>query len=149
MKEQLLRDPSIEPTSKNIAEALGPAHNAYIKFIEELEKLDIHVNWRYYNDGKSWLGKALYKWVTARGAQKEATIFWLSIWDGFFKVAFYIPEKVRAYALGLPLSDEITNMIEDAKQMGKLKFFPLVFDLDSDRQLDEIYIIADFKKQLK
>jgi len=42
-----------------------------------------------------------------RGGQKEVTAFWLSIWDGFFKTTFYIPEKARSEALNLPLDDDL------------------------------------------
>ena len=145
----LLRNPDIEPTSEIIAEALGEANGAYIKFIEGLQNHDIEVNWRYYADGKAWLGKGLYKWMTIRGTQKETTAFWLSIWDGFFEVTIYISEKSRADALSLPLNDEIIKMIENGKQLGKLKFFPVIFDLRSDELLDAIYILADFRKKIK
>ena len=37
-KEQLLRNPDIEPSSGVIAKALGEANNAYIKFINELKE---------------------------------------------------------------------------------------------------------------
>jgi hypothetical protein len=146
---QLLRDADIEPTSEIIAEGLGAANAAYLKFIDELKHHDIQVDWRFYNDGKAWLGKALYKWTTARGTQKEMTAFWLSIWDGFFRVSLFIPEKVRAEALALKLSGETKNMIADSKQMGKLKFFPLVFDLRTDDLFDDIYTLADFRITIK
>jgi hypothetical protein len=147
--QQLLRDSSIEPTKEVIAEGLGAANGAYTKFIEGLENYDIQMNWRYYNDGKAWLGKGLYKWTTIRGTQKETTAFWLSIWEGFFKISLFIPEKVRADALNLMLTDEIKEMIANSKQMGKLKFFPLIFDLSSDELFNEIYTLVNFRKALK
>jgi chitinase len=51
-KEQLLINPDIQPSSDVIAKALGESNNAYIKFINELTSHDIHLEWRYYNDGK-------------------------------------------------------------------------------------------------
>ena len=83
------------------------------------------------------------------GRTKEVTAFWLSMWDGFFKITIYIPEKSRAEALNLPLCDCIHNMISEAKQMGKLKFFPLIFDINSDELFDDIYTLANFRKMLK
>jgi len=148
-EQQLLRDPGVEPTNETIAEGLGASYGAYVKFIEGLEKHDIQVDWRYYNDGKAWLGKGLYKWVTTRGTQKEATVFWLSIWEGFFKVSIFIPKKARADALNLSLGDEVKTMITNSEQIGKLKFFPLVFSLYSDELIDEIYTLADFRKNIK
>jgi len=143
---QLLRDPNIEPTGENIAEGLGAADSAYRKFINTLGSHNIQVDWRYYNDGSAWLGKALYKWTGVHGGEKEMTVFWLSIWDGFFKISFYIPEKARADLLNLPLDGETKKMIEDSKQIGKLKFFPLVFDLHADESFDAVFTIIDFKK---
>ena len=147
--QQLFRDSEIEPTSELLAEGLGVAYRAYTKFNEEVINHDIEVDWRFYNDGKAWLGKGLYKWTTSRGTQKEITAFWLSIWEDFFRVSFFVPEKYRDEVLSLSLSDEAKQMIEEAKQMGKLKFFPLVFDLKTSRQFKDLYTLIDFKKAKK
>jgi len=148
-EQQLLRDPVIEPTEEVIAECLGKANDAYFKFVRGLEPYDTEVEWRYYNDGKAWLGKGLYKWTTSRGTEKEMTAFWLSVWDGFFRVSIFIPEKARIDALTLPLKSVTKKMIEAAKQMGKLKFFPLVFDIRSDKEFDDVYRLIEFKKAIK
>jgi len=148
-KEQLLRNPDIEPTSDVIAKALGESNNAYIKFINEIASHDIHLDWRYYNDGKAWLAKGLFKWTGVRGGQNKITVFWLSIWDGFFKVTIYIPEKSRADVLSLPLDNEVKLMISDSRKMGKLNYFPLVFDLRSDEMFEAVFMLADFRKSTK
>ena len=147
--EQMLRSPDIQPSSEVIAKALGESYSAYIKFISELADHDIQLEWHYYNDGKAWLAKGLYKWTGVRGGQNQTTVFWLSGWDGFFKVTLYFPEKARADVLSLPLSSEVKQMIADSKQMGKMKFFPLVFSLCSDEMFATIYSLADFKKRIK
>ena len=148
-EQQLLRSPDIEPTGEVIAEALGSANAAYVKLIEGLINHDIEVEWRYYTDGNAWLGKGLYKWTGVRGGKKEVTVFWLSIWNGFFKITFYIPEKVRSEALNLPLDDGVNDMIADSKQMGKLKFFPLTFNLQSNELFYDIYKLVEFRKTIK
>ena len=147
-EEQLLRDPNMSPTTEIITKGLGLAGSVYTAFTEQLKSHDIYVDWRYYNDGKAWLGKGLYKRTTKRGTQKETTTFWLSVWDGYFKVTIYIPEKYRADTLNLSLNDEVKKMAEDAKQIGKLKFFPLIFELRSDKLFDEIFTLLDFRKTL-
>lgn len=148
-KEQMLRNPDIQPSTDVIANALGEANNAYEKFINKLSDHDIQVEWRYYNDGKAWLAKGLHKWTGARGGQKEMTVFWLSIWDGFFKVTVYFPEKARADVLNLPLDDEARSIVAGSQQMGKLKFFPIAFDLYSDEMLETVLLLADFRKTIK
>ncbi|AIZ56481.1 hypothetical protein Mpt1_c05940 [Candidatus Methanoplasma termitum] len=147
-ERQLLRDKNNEPTGETIAEGLGSAGAAYDKFIEEAKHHDIQVDWRYYNDG-GWLGKALYKWTTARGTQKEMTAFWLSVWSGFFKVSLYFPASSRADALNLPLSNELRKRIENSTQMEKMKTISLTFEPRSDELFDEIFILVDFKRTLK
>ncbi|NLT18573.1 MAG: hypothetical protein BWX72_01117 [Firmicutes bacterium ADurb.Bin080] len=147
-KEQLLRDPNIEPSSDVIAKALGKANNAYTKFLNELMSHGIDLEWRYYNDGKAWLAKVLYKWTGARGGQNQKTVFWLSIWDGFFKVSIFIPEKNRAEVLSLPLETDVKQLISNSKQMGKMKFFPVIFDLYSDEFFAAVFLLADFQKSI-
>jgi hypothetical protein len=147
-KQQLLRNPKINPTNDVIAEALGQAYNAYLQFVNELASHDIHLEWRYYDDGKAWLAKGLYKWTGARGGQNEKTVFWLSIWDGFFKATLYLPAKSRGDARLLPLDDKVKQMISDAEQMGKLKYYPIVFEINTDEMFDAIFALADFKKNI-
>ena len=147
--EQMLRNPDIQPSSDVIAKALEESNNAYIKFINELASHDIHLEWRYYNDGKAWLAKGLFKWTGVRDGQNKTTAFWLSIWDSFFKVTIYIPEKARVDVLSLPLDNEVKLMISDSQQMGKLKYFPIVFDLCSDEMFETFFLLADFRKSIK
>ena len=148
--KQLLRNPDIQPTSDIIVEALQDANDSYIKFLNELANQDIDLEWRYYTDGKAWLGKGLYKWLGVRGGQKVTTVFWLSIWEAFFKITIYIPEKARDDLFSLPLNNTVKQMINDSKQMGnRLKFFPLVFELNSNESFGQIHILFDFKKSLK
>ena len=149
-KQQLLRNPDIQPTREVIADALGKANYAYEQFVDGLASHGIQLEWRYYTDGKAWLAKGLYKWTGVRGGQNEVTVFWLSIWDSLFKVTIYIPNKARTDALSLPLDNEVKQMITNSTQMGeKLKFFPLVFDLDSNEMLEAVYTVANFKKSVR
>lgn len=143
---QLLRNPDIQPDGEAIAGALGAANSAYTEFIDELKDRDIHAEWRYYNDSKAWLAKAVYSRTTQRGAKKETTIFWLSIWDGFFRVSVFVPEKYRKDAHSLAVSEKTRKMIETSAQIGKLNFFPLVFDVGSNEMFGDIFALAEFKK---
>ena len=108
----------------------------------------MNLEWRYYNDGKAWLGKGLHKWKSARGNDKEKTIFWLSIWDEFFKVSIFIAEKAREGLNALKLNKNTVKMIEEAKQMGKLKFFALVFEVYSDLP-DDLALLMNYQKSVK
>jgi len=149
VNKQLLRDPNIQPTDDVIAVALGEQYAAYTQFLDMLAGFGVTPQWRYYNDGKAWLAKGLYKWKSVRGTDKEKTIFWLSVWDGFFRVSFFFAEKAQLGFQSLAVGENIKKMIEDAKPMGKLKFFPLIFDVRSDELFDNLGVLIDYQKSIK
>lgn len=148
-KYQLLRDPKVNPTDEIIAEGLGVVTNTYIKFIDILNQNDINLmNWRYYNDGKAWLSKGEYRWVTNRGTIKVEPIFWLSIWNGFFKVSFFFSTKTQSELLSLPISQEVKKLIKKTSAMGKImRFIPIVFDISDDKYLDDLLVLVQFRKE--
>ena len=148
-KEQLLRSPDLQPTSDVVAKALEEANEAYMKFVNELANHDIQLVWHYYNDGKAWLAKGLYQWTGVRGGQKEITVFWLSIWDGFFKVTIFVPQKYHADLLALELDQEVRQMISESQQMGKLKYFPLVFEVSTDKLFEDLFILLQYRKSIR
>jgi len=149
-EQQLLRDPEVRPTSEIIAKGLGTAGKAYAEFTKDLERYDIGLmDWRFYNDGKAWLSKGEYKWTTPRGANKAKTIFWLSIWSGFFRVSFFFGFDNREELLQLSISQDAKDLIENAKPMGKtMRFLPIVFDVSNEAQLSDLYVLAEFRKTI-
>lgn len=148
-EQQLLRDPSVKPTDDMIVDCLGPAGEVYTKFLEELKAYGISLmDWRFYNDGKAWLSKGEYKWTTARGTDKVKPIFWISIWNGFFKISFNFSEMTRAKLLSLPISENTKIMIENVEPNGsKMKFIPVIFDVDHEKQFEDILLVAQFRKE--
>jgi len=146
---QLLRDANIEPTVEIIADGLGATNTVYVKFIGELKKYSISLmDWRYYNDGKAWLSKGEYKWTTTRGTNKVKPIFWLSIWEEAFRVSFFFSEKVRAELLSLPITEAAKEIINNTEANGKtMKFLSIIFDITDDSQLNDVYVLAQFRKE--
>lgn len=147
--QQLLRDANIEPTVGIIADGLGTTNTVYVKFIEELREYNISLmDWRYYNDGKTWLSKGEYKWTTARGTNKVKPVFWLSIWEGFFKVSFFFSEKMRTELLSLPISTDTKEIIKNTEATGKtMKSISIIFDITDECQLNDVYVLAEFRKE--
>lgn len=146
---QLLRDPGIQPTDEVFSAALGESYAVFLDFIEMIEAIDVKLFWRYYTDGKAWLAKGLHQWNSARGTAKEKTVFWLSVWQGFFKISIFFAERYLAEIQNLPLSDKTRKKIQDAKVMGKMEFFPLVFEVDSKAMFDDLKVLLQFQKSRK
>ena len=88
METQLLRDPQIFPTEDVLKNALEPdAYEVFASFMNVITSAEygLTYEWRYYNDGKSWLCKILHK---------KKTVMWLSVWDGFFKISFFLLKSI-------------------------------------------------------
>ena len=139
-KNQLLRDPEIEPTGDVLKNALG---NTLFGVYEELMKIftsefELNPEWRFYNDGKAWLCKVVFK---------KKTICWLSLWEGQIKTGFYFTEKTKTGITELEIQQEIKEKINNAKAIGKL--IPLVFDIETKNQLNDLKEVIKYKKGLK
>ena len=77
MEKMLLREKEVSPNSNVLLNLLGDVFIPYEELEEKLVAKDLIYIWNYYNDGKAWLCKVQFK---------KKTVFWLSIWDGFFKL---------------------------------------------------------------
>ncbi len=106
MDRPCLNDPNEFPDDAVLSRQLGPAKKAWDAFITMLgnDFPQSSGEWRYYNDGKSWLFKV---------TQKKKTICWVAVWGTFFSAASYLSAKaeplVRASALDNALKDGFLN----------------------------------------
>jgi len=123
---RLLADPNVRPTADVLAAALGELYGTYEKFLEGIANKGIALEWRYYNDSRSWLGKATHK---------GKTTFWLSIWNDYFQAGFFFMERT------LPK----TAVTEAA--IGKL--IPVVVKVRCGSELGYLLELAEYKKNLK
>ena len=137
----LLKDSEINPTNEVLENALGKdifqVYEELIKIITDVE-FELKPEWNFYKDGKTWLCKVTYK---------KKTVFWLSIWEKYIKTGFYFTEKTRSGILSLQISEKIIKDFEETKTVGKL--FPLVLNIDKERQLEDLKEIIKYKKSLK
>ena len=138
MARPLLNDANTYPTDTILASILGDSGEAYQAFVSTLPEYQIELEWRFYNDGKSWLGKA---------CSKKKTVFWLSIWQGFFKVSFYFTEKTRPGILSLSIADEIKTRITNEPVKGKL--VSLVIDVSETAHLKDVFALISYKQSCK
>lgn len=147
---QLLKNPNIEPTDSVLNDSLKDAYPSYLLFLNLLKQIDVDLVWRYYTDGKAWLAKGIYRWTGKKGSDKEMSVFWCSIWNGFFKIVIYIPEDKREDILNLPIDDDLKIKINEIKRMGEtFRTLPIVFDVHSNEELESMLKIIVYKKGLK
>ena len=137
METQLLREPEIFPSKEILKNALGKVYDV----LEELEailtqdKYTITLDWHYYKDSKSWLCKV---------SHKKKTVFWLSVWDGFFQTSFFFLERHLEGIAALQIKE---NSFKMEKEWGKM--IPLIFKIYKYDQLEDLFKVVEFKKKSK
>mgnify|MGYP001020424572 FL=1 len=141
METQLLRDPQIFPTEDVLKNALEPdAYEVFASFMNVITSAEygLTYEWRYYNDGKSWLCKILHK---------KKTVMWLSVWNGFLKISFFFTEKHLEGIAALDIAENIKEDFCKAKPIGRL--IPMLFNINNKKELSDVLTVAAFKKSLK
>jgi hypothetical protein len=137
MKEMLLREQGIYPSKEVLKEVLGEVY----KVLEDLEiqltlpEFTLSFDWTYYKDSKAWLCKV---------AHKKKTIFWLSVWEGYFRTSFFFLERHLEGIAALEIDENSFTM---EKEWGKM--IPLIFNINSKKQLPDLLKIIEFKKKAK
>jgi len=132
----LLNDSAIFPTNEILKKILGKSYAVFTEMSENLTKnYGLNFEWRYYKDSKAWLCKVAYK---------KKTVFWLSVWDGFFRTNFYFLER---HLEGIAAIETDENSFRIEKEWGKM--IPLFFFIFEKKQLADLYKIVEFKKNAK
>lgn len=136
----LLRDKEIEPTDEVLENALGKKlFTIYQELIQIFaDEFSLELQWRFYNDGKSWLCKVV---------DKKKTVLWLSVWENYIKTGFYFTGKTRNGVLELDIDETIKETFSATKPVGKL--MPLIIDIDQQKQIEDLKRVIKYKKGLK
>jgi hypothetical protein len=140
METQLLRDQHTFPSTEVLKNALKDSYEVYEELIQTITNTQygLTIEWNYYKDGKAWLCKVQYK---------KKTIFWLSVWDEFFKTGFYFTKKNSSGVVALDIKKSLKEKLISNKSIGKL--IPLTIDLNKKAQLKDVLTIIEYKKSLK
>lgn len=138
MTNQLLKNADIYPSADVIKEALVDSFDVFEKFASSIKDAGLEIEWRFYNDGKTWLAKAI---------AKKKTVLWISIWDGFFKVSFFFTDRAKIKILELPINSEIKENMLKEKAIGKI--YPLVIEVHNENQINDILTLITYKLSIK
>ena len=78
---------------------------------------------RYYNDGKSWLLKV---------TRKKKTIFWLGVYQGYFKITFYFTDKAEQDIEKSHIAANLKKQFKNGKKYGKIRGLSITFEHEKD-----------------
>ena len=140
MEKPCLNDKTEYPDDNVLMHYLGDAKDAWDEFAEFLENKypNFSGEWRYYNDGKSWLYKI---------TKKSKTICWVGVYRGKFKTTFYFPDRAESLIVNSTLRKKYIEQFVNGRRYGKTRGLTVdirkVADLSTTKKL--IAIKVDFK----
>jgi hypothetical protein len=120
MEPMVLTDPKQFPSEDVVFSHLGRRRALWEALFEHLraEHPDCVAQWRYYNDGKSWLLNV---------SRKKKTVFWLSVIRGTFRITAYVTDKARDAIRASALSDDLKAQFLGAAPIGRLRGITITF----------------------
>lgn len=134
----ILNDSDIQPTEVVLQSVMGDNYSNYLSLSDTVRRHGLIPEWHYYNDGKSWLCKMMYK-------KKNA--FWLSVWEDCFKTTFYFTEKDVENISSLPVSQATLTEFRAQNNIGKL--IPMIITVKESAAIKEIDTLITYKLSKK
>ena len=125
MDAPVLGDRNQFPTDEVIFAHLGRRRalwDALFEFVRAGHP-DCIAEWRYYNDGKSWLLNL---------SRRKKTVFWLSVIRGSFRITAYFTDKARDAIRASALSAELKEPFLKELPAGKLRGITITFSRKRD-----------------
>jgi Protein of unknown function (DUF3788) len=139
MEPIVLTDPNVQPTEELIYSIIGKNSIYWQQIIHYLydNYSNITEQWRFYNDGKSWLYRAL---------RKKKTIYWIGILNDTFRISFYLSDKAELMIEESSLSDKIKEEFADTKLK---KFRAVTVEMHTAEDLENVLKLIEIKLKLK
>ena len=140
MEKPHLKDKNEFPNNEVLSNILGKTKSTWDAFHSFLKENHVLFTgeWRYYNDGKSWLYKL---------TKKKKTICWISVYPNKFKTTFYFPDRAEELIKNSKLKKEYIDLFINGKRYGKTR--GLTIDINNINNLNATKILINIKEQLK
>ena len=140
MEKPCLNDKDEYPNDKVLRRTLGKVKDTWDAFIDFINESypSFSGQWRYYNDGKSWLYKL---------TKKKKTISWISVYPNKFKTTFYFPDKAEELIKASKLKKEYIDQFIYGKRYGKIR--GITVEIKKPTDLNATRMLIDIKEQVK
>jgi hypothetical protein len=136
----LLTDKQIYPTDELIFSIIGDKKIFWQTIMNHMSNnfRDSLGQWNFYNDGKRWLFKMVYK---------KKTIFWAGIITDTFRITFYLGNKAEAIIENSDLPQGIKEEFKTAKKYGLIR--PVTFIVNDQTTVDNVLKMISIKSKIK
>lgn len=113
-------------------------YELYNQLLDSLHEFDLQEEWNYYNDGKSWLGKIMFK---------KKNLAWISYLETGLQVGAYFGERLWTKVLTLDLDKRIQSQLPQIEKKGKL--YGIVIPISDKEYVKTALSLVLFKKIAK
>lgn len=136
MESTVLNDKSIKPNDEIAFEIIGDKELLWKQTMSYLydNSKDITEEWKYYNDGKSWLFRTL---------KKKKTLFWIRVLEDTFKIAFWFAEKLESVIMESELPDRVKSEYKTAKSFNKSRCISI--EMAGSKDFEVVKRLIDLK----
>jgi len=140
MEPIILTDPTIQPTDELVFSIIGENSVYWQQIVDYLYEnhFDITEEWRFYNDGKSWLYRAL---------RKKNTIYWIGVQKDTFRVSFWLSNKAEPMMKATTLPERIKEEFRSAKRFNASRCVTVI--MGSPEDFENVLKLIELKLKIK
>ena len=140
MEPIVLTDPNVKPTDELVFSIIGENSVYWEQLVDYLYEnhFDITEEWRFYNDGKSWLYRAL---------RKKKTLYWIGVIKDTFRISFWFGDKAEPIIEASLIPENIKEEFRQAKHYGKIRAISI--EMRSAEDLQNVISLVELKIKIK
>jgi hypothetical protein len=137
---KFLSDRDVIPTDEHIFSILGSGKELWQHVIKAtMDKYPGAAgDWNYYNDGKQWLYKMVFK---------KKTLFWARLEDDTFRTTFYFADRAEPLIAASELPLSIKEDFKTAKKYGAIR--PVTFRVCEHSDVQNVIKLLEIKNKIK
>lgn len=139
-EEYALGDPAVFPDDSLVSSLIGEQKNHWDTIINYLSAnyTGSETVWNYYNDGKQWLFRALYR---------KKTVFWAAVLKNDFRITFYFGDRAEPVIMQADLPEGIKSDFKSGKHFGKIR--AITMPASGIEDVSVIFRLIDLKIKVK
>jgi len=128
------------PSDDIIFSHIGRAKSNWVSIFDHIHSNhpEFSEEWRYYNDGKSWLLKVV---------RKSKTICWVGVIKGKFRMTFYFTDRAEQAIMDSKISDELKEQFKTGKYYNKIRGLTVTFGAKIN--VEYVKTLIDIKLKVK
>ena len=140
MEPIVLTDPNVQPTEELIFSIIGENSLYWQQIVDYVYEnhFDITEEWRFYNDGKSWLYRAL---------RKKKTLYWIGVIKDTFRISFWFGDKAAPAIESSDLPESIKEGFRNAKRYAHSRSISI--EMQTPEDFETVVKLIELKVKTK